>query len=129
VVKFPFLIQANSLIRAGCAAACTSKIRVEFVLNFLPKLLHLHAKIFQNMSCDSLIPIQQSQEDMFRSNVGVTQIPGFFSRKCDDLLCARRKENVRRKFAVPFSNKSSVVKILVLKSLFPLFSPVQKISA
>ena len=70
------------------------KIRIEFLKDFIPAPLDVHVQRLQNSSRRSLAFPEQAEQNMFRANVIMAQLLGFFLRQRKHLFDARRVRNI-----------------------------------
>ena len=70
------------------------EIRIQFLQNFLARLLDVHVEVFQHLRGDAVAFAQQAEQDVFGADVGVIERLGLLGREREHLFHARRVGNV-----------------------------------
>ena len=77
-----------------------SKIRIEFLENFITGALDVDLEIFQNAGGDTLAFAEKTQQDVLGAHIRVLQALGFLTRQCEDFFDARGVGDIAHHFGL-----------------------------
>ena len=79
---------------AGMDDSSPVKFGIQFLQNFLARLLDVHVEIFQNLRGHAVAFAQQAEQNVFRADVSVIERLGLLRREREHFFHARRVGNV-----------------------------------